>query len=303
MTTAVTPPRAGLDRSVLIALAGVVQRRVLLTMTAMAALYAGALTLALRLDEPVVTVAATLALTMVMSGFIQAAHDCVHGSHLRSRRANRVMGAAWCTPILINFTNYRYQHLVHHRFTGVPGDTEPEKTFTGLGAYLYSMSGITLWRYNVITATRTWQHRFPASVTGHPDRRRASRQDNLVICLWVAVALTLTAIFPYAVLLGYWLPLLASTVVARFTGLTEHYGLWGVPDIERNTRTVRSNPVMRFFMWNANYHAEHHRFPAVPTLNLHRLHRALPEPHPLQAASYTAFHLRLIRHLTPGETS
>jgi fatty acid desaturase len=52
-------------------------------------------------------------------------------------------------------------------------------------------------------------------------------------------------------------------------------------------------------MWNANYHAEHHRYPAVPTLNLHELHKALPEPHPLQEASYTAFHYRLIQHLNP----
>lgn len=295
----VKQPRGGLDKAALTRLARVAQGRVTVNTAVIAVLYAGLPALALRRGGAVLTVLAVVVDSLIMSGFIQAAHDCVHASHLRSRAANRVMGAAWCTPILINFTNYRYQHLVHHRFTGVEGDTEPQKDFRTLGAYLHSMTGITIWRYNAITLKRTWQNRFPASVD-KPERRRDSRQDNLAISCWLAAMIGLTFLLPAVLLVAYWLPLVLSTVISRFTGLPEHYGLGGVPEVERNTRTVRSNAVVRWFMWNANYHAEHHRYPAVPTLNLHRLHKALPDPHPIQVASYTGFHTRLLRELDPA---
>ena len=42
-----------------------------------------------------------------------------------------------------------------------------------------------------------------------------------------------------------------------------------------NTRTVESNRIVRWFLWETNFHAEHHAYPMVPFYNLPVLHELL----------------------------
>ncbi|WP_372405356.1 fatty acid desaturase [Streptomyces luteireticuli] len=292
--------RQGIDKTLLRSLATADRGRVTARTTVLLGGYAVVAALALWADSGWWALLGSVVLGFVLAGFINAAHDCVHGSHLRSKRANRVAGAAWSTPILLNFTIYRHQHLVHHRFTGVEGDTEPEETFTTLRAYLYALSGVPFWPGFPRRIWKTWRNDFPASV-GTEDRRRQARQDNTAICAWIVLTAVLTVLFPYPLLIAYWLPLVFSLPAGVFLSLPEHYGLWGVPEISRNTRTVRSNRLVRYVVWNANYHAEHHRYPAVASVNLHKLHRAMPDPHPVQEKSYFRFHAGLFGALSRGD--
>lgn len=43
------------------------------------------------------------------------------------------------------------------------------------------------------------------------------------------------------------------------------------PNCLRNTRSVRSNALVRFFLWDTNFHAEHHCYPMVPFYNLSKI--------------------------------
>lgn len=43
----------------------------------------------------------------------------------------------------------------------------------------------------------------------------------------------------------------------------------------RNTRTCKSNLLIRLLLWDTNFHAEHHCYPMVPFFNLHKLHELL----------------------------
>lgn len=43
----------------------------------------------------------------------------------------------------------------------------------------------------------------------------------------------------------------------------------------RNTRSVRSNLIIRTLLWDTNYHAEHHCYPMVPFFNLHKLNKLM----------------------------
>lgn len=235
----------------------------------------------------------------ILSGFINAAHDCAHRAHVRSVRGNRLAGAAWATPIFLNFSIYRQQHLVHHRRTGVEGDTEPETVFRNLREYVHGLSAVAFWPSVVRRMKRTLTGSFPASVTSDANRR-AARQDNAVLMSWLGVVLVLTVLFPFSLLVGYWLPLACGYMWISWLSLPEHYGLWGVPEVDRNTRTVLAPLLLRFFQWNGNYHAEHHRYPAVASVNLHELHREVG-PHPVQEASYLAFHTRLVKSLARGD--
>ncbi|MEU2061860.1 fatty acid desaturase [Streptomyces sp. NPDC013455] len=296
-------PERRLDTALLRQLAMASRRRVAVRAVLILALYAAGVTASLRFGFSCgVALVSSAVLGTVLAGFLNAAHDCLHRSHLRSRRGNRIMGAVWSTPLLVNFSVYRYQHLVHHRFTAVEGDTESHRTYATVGSYLYALTGIALWRHTLAGLLESSRGTFPPSVNSE-ERRREARQDDVAIACWLVLMVALTFAFPREILLAYWLPLYFSGPAIIFLALPEHYGLYGSPEVTRNTRTVRSNPLARFVLWNANYHAEHHRYPAVATLNLHRLHRSMPVPHPIQEKSYLGFHTKLVKAISAKDQS
>lgn len=231
----------------------------------------------------------------ILSGFLNAAHDCVHSTHLRPRNINRIVGAAWCTPILVNFTIYKRQHLVHHRYTGVEGDTESHDTFTSVTAYILAHIGWHFWRSLLVRIIKCLRGDFPDSVRT-PDDIAQARLDNAVICVWLGCMALLTCAFPKIVLLAYWLPLLAYPPFAVFFSLPEHYGLAGAHHGDNKARNVFSNSLVRFFQWNANFHADHHRAPGVPAALLPEFHRSVSGE--LTTRSYLEFHVNVLGALT-----
>ncbi|AJT65133.3 fatty acid desaturase family protein [Streptomyces chattanoogensis] len=301
MSETLAEPR--LDRTLLRQLAAANRRRVAVQALLILAVYAAGVAVSLRFGFAYgAAVLSSILLGTLLAGFLNAAHDCLHRSHLHSKRGNRVMGAVWSTPLLVNFSVYRNQHLVHHRFTAVEGDTESHRTYATVPAYLYALTGISFWRHTLTGLLEPTRGRFPASVNTEERRREARRDDQAILC-WLVLAVTLTFFFPRELLFAYWIPLYISGPAIIFLATPEHYGLFGSPEVTRNTRTVRSNRLTRFLLWNANYHAEHHRYPAVATLNLHRLHRAMPVPHPIQERSYLGFHMKLVKAIGAKDQS
>ena len=71
------------------------------------------------------------------------------------------------------------------------------------------------------------------------------------------------------------LPMLAMKPVHQLQNTIEHLGLPHVDVITQNTRSTRTNAVMRWMGWNMQYHTAHHAFPGVPCYHLRALHREL----------------------------
>ena len=65
-----------------------------------------------------------------------------------------------------------------------------------------------------------------------------------------------------------------------------------------NTRTTHTVAPLRFLMWEMPYHAEHHRYPALPFHSLAEVH-AILGPHLAHVArgGYTGFHATLLKSL------
>lgn len=227
-------------------------------------------------------------LGFLLAGALNAAHDCIHGTHVVWRHANRWLGMIWCTPTLINFSSYRANHLVHHRLTGQPGDTEPSFKFKRVAQYARFMSGIDYWRA------------IAPSIAENFRRRRKIRPDveldNQFIVAWLLLMIAWTCFSPLAAVLGYWIPLLLYPPTLMFFSLPEHYECEAGSDLRTNTRSIASNFFVRFFFWNAGWHAEHHAYPMVPAVNLSRLHRRVGDEL-THGKSYVAFHYTVARTL------
>ena len=105
--------------------------------------------------------------------------------------------------------------------------------------------------------------------------------------------------------IGFWLgPMLATRWVYQLENLIEHTGLTHAQDTLENTRTIRTNALLRWIGWNIQYHTAHHTFPSVPFHRLPQLHalivaRTGREPHTM---TYLEFQRQIISALRGGRS-
>jgi fatty acid desaturase len=78
----------------------------------------------------------------------------------------------------------------------------------------------------------------------------------------------------------WWCPVLVGYPVVNYIRNLEHADceVSKVNNNLRNTRTCRSNILIRTILWDTNFHAEHHCYPMVPFFNLHKIN-ALTHDH------------------------
>ena len=64
----------------------------------------------------------TLALAIPAAGFLLRTfimfHDCTHGSFMRSRRANDILGAVLGLLVWLPYRGWQHEHAVHHATAG-----------------------------------------------------------------------------------------------------------------------------------------------------------------------------------------
>jgi fatty acid desaturase len=232
----------------------------------------------------------------MLSGFLGAAHDCAHGTHLDSKAGNRWAGALWASAVLFNFSLYKYFHLEHHKHTGVDGDTEPNGRFQNVWIYLLALPTTAFFSAFWKMAFRAEREQFPSFVRTLKARREV-KTDNRIQMIWAMVIILTSTIYPEEIFLSYFVPLLFYFPMVFFTSLPEHYGCDLGPDTWTNTRSTVSNPVFRYYFWNGNFHSEHHVYPSVPSCNLPVVHRRIGTRFKFVESSYIRFHLHLISDL------
>jgi fatty acid desaturase len=219
-------------------------------------------------------------------------HETIHRTAFASRMLNDVF--AWFAGMVLVLPPgyFRLFHFAHHRFTQDP-KRDPElatpKPAT-IRALILHVSGLPYWKSAFAT---TWAHargRVTEGFITPGDRPMIAREARWLIASYGAVALI-------AIAAGSWLPLTHWIVPAilgqpalRFFLLAEHTGCAVVPDMLRNTRTTRSNPLVRWLAWNMPYHAEHHLFFAVPFHALPEVHALVRDRLAVLASGYATVH-------------
>ena len=78
--------------------------------------------------------------------------------------------------------------------------------------------------------------------------------------------------------LTFWvLPLFLTKPVHQLQNTIEHLGLTHESDILENTRSTKTNAMMRWLCWQMPYHTAHHTFPSVPFWNLKKLNQKIEQ--------------------------
>jgi fatty acid desaturase len=126
-----------------------------------------------------------------------------------------------------------------------------------------------------------------------PEVVRSVRLQLLVYGVGIAVSIAVGR--PWFV--TFWLlPVVAAQPLLRAILLAEHTACSSDDNAMSNTRTTRTILPVRFLMWNMPFHAEHHRYPALPFFALGPAHEVVG-PHLVHVArrGYLGFHLALVK--------
>ncbi|MCA9638993.1 MAG: fatty acid desaturase, partial [Myxococcales bacterium] len=132
-----------------------------------------------------------------------------------------------------------------------------------------------------------------------PERRaRVAWESRLVAALIVVVVGVGPRVIP-----GLGHALLAWPFMHVLLGvflMPEHTGLAHDGSQLRRTRTIYTSALVRFWMWNMPYHAEHHAHPAIPFHALPALHRELAPALCNVSRGYLGFHREALRRALRG---
>ena len=242
---------------------------------------------------------------MVLHGIVLIAlfaplHEAIHRTAFRTRWLNDTV--AWvCGLLLVLPPEYfRFFHFAHHRHTQDPLN-DPElaspKPAT-LGQWLAQVSGWNYWRAELAGLVTHALGRTPEPfLAASRAAARVVAEARTALAVYVLIAGVALIARSWAPLVFWVLPALAGQPFLRFYLLAEHTLCPLVPDMLANSRTTRSNAVVRFLAWNMPYHAEHHAFPSVPFHALPALHRDLRPDLKVIAPGYIAVNRAIFRSL------
>ncbi len=233
-------------------------------------------------ESNVAVILLTGLLAAVWASLFAPFHETVHGTAFRSSWLNTICGWLAGIPFGMAPAVYKEFHFDHHRFTQNPGRDPEVRAFRGkpsawpstwttwtlmiIGWGIITLKVRTLIKLPFLSEDR-WEKLAPWA--RKPLRPLLARQSATVAIVWG----TLIGMAVWNV--GYRYILLAAILSHTFQAVwvtTEHTGLPAVGSILTRTRTVVTRPFIRWWLWNMNFHAEHHAWPSVPWHALPELH-------------------------------
>ena len=223
----------------------------------------------------------------------------------RTKKLNEIFGRLFGFILIYPRDFDQIQHFAHHRYTQVwEKDGELARDRYTLTSYLLWVLGPTYWYTRIRRILR-----FSLGIVTEPyipEDRKADvvREARWHLAGYAAIAALSIASGSLIAVKLWLLPMLVMKPVHQLQNTIEHLGLPHVDAITENTRSTRTNALMRWMCWNMQYHTAHHAFPGVPCYTLPRLHQELfvergRLPHTM---SYLAFQWAVLRAFWNGRT-
>lgn len=208
-------------------------------------------------------------------------HETIHRTAFASRAVNEGVAFLLGATLLLPHEYFRAFHFEHHRFTQDPA-RDPELASpkpTRFRQWLWAATGLPYWIYQAKLILRQAMGRTPeAFYKGAAQRRAVVREARVLLAIYAGLAVLSLASGSTAVLILWVVPALLGQPFLRLYLMAEHTLCPLEPgDMWRNSRTTRSNALVRLVAWNMPYHGAHHAYPSVPFHALPRLDR-LVEP-------------------------
>jgi len=221
-------------------------------------------------------VPAFLGLGVLINFLYAGQHEFSHATVFRGKALNAAFGRLIGFILITPRDADKVQHFAHHRYTNLwRQDGELYRPPFTLASYLLRLSGVEYWWANVSTLALYAAGVVREPYVDGPSRGTVILEARLHLLGYGAIAAASVWAHSWAAAL-YWLgPMLLTKPFHQLQNTIEHVGLPHVPDLMRNTRSTRTNAVMRWLAWQMPYHSAHHAFPSVPFFRLKALHQEI----------------------------
>ena len=226
-------------------------------------------------------------------------HECSHSTAFKSKLLNQLV-MFFCGMVhLMPSIWFREFHMQHHRHTqDIEKDpelrTEHPRT---IGSYIFLITGIKIWIDLVINFFRLFSGNANESYIKKHNTKKVIIETRIVFVIYLFLFF-LSLILNNGILLKTWLiPMIIGQPFLRFFLLAEHGFCDLTNNMTKNSRTTKSNFLVRFFMWNMNYHTEHHYTPGLPFHKLQEYQKIIENEVKYQEFGYFNFHKKYLIHL------
>jgi fatty acid desaturase len=232
-------------------------------------------------------------------------HELSHWTVFRTKGLNEFFGRLFGFVLFYPRDFDQVQHFAHHRYTqNWERDGELGRDRYTLASYILWVLGPTYWYTRLRRIVR-----FSLGIISEsylPESRRPGliREARWHLAGYAFIAIVSVMMRSYLALELWILPILVMKPVHQLQNTIEHLGLPHIETITQNTRSTRTNALMRWMGWNMQYHTAHHAFPGVPCYHLRGLHQEIfvAKNHKPPTMSYLAFQMAVLRAFWNGRT-
>tara|TARA_R110000737_G_scaffold16094_4_gene33147 strand:- start:995 stop:1975 length:981 start_codon:yes stop_codon:yes gene_type:complete len=242
----------------------------------------------------------------VLLNFLYAAqHELSHATVFATRKANEVFGRIIGFLMLFPRDYDQVMHFAHHQWTqDWERDGELVREPYSLTTYLLWLSGVTYWRNRVVGIIRRARGIIIEPYIRADQEAKIIRESRIHLGLYIAI-LGLSLYFGSWAWLTFWiLPMVLTKPVHQLQNTIEHLGLSHENNILENTRSTRTNAVMRWLCWQMPYHTAHHTFPSVPFWKLRSLNAKIEDTAgEVWRMGWIEFQIEVIRKLSAKDES
>ncbi len=242
----------------------------------------------------------------VLINFLYAAqHELSHSTVFATPRVNEVFGR------LIGFVQLfprdfdQVMHFAHHSHTqDWERDGELVRQPYTLTTYLLWVFGITYWRNRVFGLVRRARGIIVEPFIRPQEEGKIILESRLHLAGYAGIAVLAVALQSWAPLTFWLIPMVLTKPVHQLQNTIEHLGLSHEDDILENTRSTRTNALMRWLCWQMPYHTAHHTFPSVPFWKLKDLNAKIEaQAGTVHRMGWFEFQAEVIRKLAQKDES
>ncbi|CDG89166.1 membrane hypothetical protein [Xenorhabdus bovienii str. puntauvense] len=251
---------------------------------------------------------------MLISGLIYAhlielQHECLHFHAFKSAKLNRFFGVLAGLFMFSSHSHYRYDHLRHHAYLGTERNQEHfDYRFNNLNSlkgFIIAFFDLNRYRrvFNILGAAFTGK---PIAGVNKEETQRQIKHEYMIYALIFILSVVASVYFQtWLFVLGWWIPTLVIAEGAHFMiEMPEHYGLntQTEPDVLGNTRTIRTNMLVAWYVNGNHTHTAHHFHQGIPMCNMSKLNELIKQELQVVETSYFSFYRDVIRgHITHRE--
>ena len=251
------------------------------------------------------SLASGFALGVLINFLYAGQHELSHGTVFKTFKLNEFFGRIIGFFMLFPRDFDQIMHFAHHKWTqDWEKDGELVREPFTIKTYLLWFVGVTYWRNRIVGILRRARGVVIEPYINPTEYKKVILESRLHVFGYLIIFILSLYFNSWAALTFWILPMLITKPIHQMQNTIEHLGLTHKKDILQNTRSTRTNFLMKWLCWQMPYHTAHHTFPSVPFWKLKELNSKIEKKSGnVYSMGYLEFQIEVIKRLWQKDES